>query len=224
MKAIGKHTVFLNYLLLVLDDVVVPHLNGVSIVHTLVSHGLHFESTTLKLVDVPEERARGIGTREDVFSHKVAPDQVFVLPWTTESSNLEEEQAVRLEERLHLGHEGLVVADADVLAHLKASDLVKLVEGVDGDFTVVLEENLDLVLETEFLDSTGGIVILIFGDGHSNAVDIMVFSAIDEPRSPAAAEVENAVLGLDVNELAADTALSVLNSLKGFRAVIGDTT
>jgi len=52
---------------------VVPHLDGVSVMHSLVPDGLDFESSTFDHVDVPVEGARSIGSREDVFTHENTP-------------------------------------------------------------------------------------------------------------------------------------------------------
>ena len=57
VKAVGELTKFTFNFGLVLDDVVVPHFDGVSVVDSLVSSGLDFEASSLNLVDVPVERA-----------------------------------------------------------------------------------------------------------------------------------------------------------------------
>ena len=61
---------------------------------SLIANSLHFETTTFNLVDVPAKRARRIGAREDVFSHEVAPDEVFVLPPTAQASDLQVEETI----------------------------------------------------------------------------------------------------------------------------------
>ena len=83
VEAVGEPAEVLENHVFVLDEVVVPLLDGVCVMNSLVSYTLHFKATTLKLANVPEEWARSISSREDVLSHEVAPDEVFVLPITT---------------------------------------------------------------------------------------------------------------------------------------------
>lgn len=97
METVCKHAVFLGHSILVLDNVVVPHFDGVCVVDSLVPHCLHFETSTFKLTDIPVQRARCVSSGEDVFSHEVAPDKILVLPGTTETGDLEEEETVGLE-------------------------------------------------------------------------------------------------------------------------------
>ena len=59
---------------------------------------LNLEPGCLDLVDDPADGAGGIGTGEDVFVHEETPDEVFVLPALTDTGDLEEEDAVVVEE------------------------------------------------------------------------------------------------------------------------------
>ena len=94
MKAVCEDAILFDYSFFVLNNVVVPHLNRVGVVHALVADGLNLKTTALKLVNVPVEWARGISTREDVLAHEVAPNKVFVLPFEAESGNLQEEESI----------------------------------------------------------------------------------------------------------------------------------
>lgn len=181
VKAVCERAELLLDLHLVLDDVVIPHFNGVSVVGTLVADGLHLETATFDGADIPVERARGIGAREDILAHENAPNEVFVLPETSKTRNLEEENAVILEEGFHLSHEVLIVSYADVLTHLEASDLVELTDGLSGEFTVVLEDQLHFAFKTLGLDASIGVIKLTLRNCHSGTADVKVFGAINEP-------------------------------------------
>lgn len=73
MKAVSSESISLDDTVFVFDQVVVPHLDGVGVMHSLVPYGLDFESSTFDHVDVPVEGARSIGSREDVFAHENTP-------------------------------------------------------------------------------------------------------------------------------------------------------
>jgi hypothetical protein len=75
----------------------------------------HLETGTLELCYDPAKGARGIGTREDIFVHEQAPDKVFVLPRRTNTSDLENEDAVIIEKVVDLAKEGTVAADTNML-------------------------------------------------------------------------------------------------------------
>jgi hypothetical protein len=75
----------------------------------------HLETGTLELCDDPAKGARGIGPREYIFVHEQAPDKVFVLPGGTNTSDLENEDAVIVEKVVDLAKEGAVAADTNVL-------------------------------------------------------------------------------------------------------------
>jgi hypothetical protein len=59
---------------------------------------LNLKTAAFNLSDVPEKWARGICTGEDVFSHEDSPDEVLILPESSQTCNLEEENTVVLEE------------------------------------------------------------------------------------------------------------------------------
>lgn len=50
----------------------------------------------------PVQRAARISTGEDVFIHEQAPDKIFVLPNGADARDLEEEDAIVIEEVIHL--------------------------------------------------------------------------------------------------------------------------
>ncbi len=62
----GLFAVLGDDLLLVVQPVLVPGADRQSVVDTLVSNRSHFPASTLDLVNVPVQRARSVGTGEDV--------------------------------------------------------------------------------------------------------------------------------------------------------------
>ena len=214
VKAVCELAVLLLDLLLVLDDVVVPSLDSVCVVHALVAHRLDLETSPLELARIPVHGAGRISTREDVLTHEVAPDQIFKLPLSAESGNLQHEQTVRLQETLDLSKECLIVTDADMLAHLEAGDLVELSPNFIREFSVVKEIDVDLVLEALLRYSFLPIFKLTRGYCHSGALHVEVLCHVDDPGGPAAAEIDQAVTVFHVEQLADDAALAVLSSLQ----------
>ena len=73
VKAVSSKGIFLDNRVLVLDEVMVPHFDSVSIVGTLVTNSLDFKTTTFNLVDIPVEGAGSISTGENVFTHEDSP-------------------------------------------------------------------------------------------------------------------------------------------------------
>ena len=127
-------TVLLDNLVLIADPILVPTVDGCRVVDTKNVDILNFKSSRLELTDNPTERTRGVRTGEDILVHedtpvrlltvlktgrnvvrKLIPDEVFVLPMRTNTSNLEDEDAVVVEKVVDLPEEGLVPADTNVL-------------------------------------------------------------------------------------------------------------
>jgi len=181
MEPVSKHSVLLLDNLTVFDDVVVPGLDSMCIMDTLVADTHDLKTTPFELAGVPVHRAGGIGTREDVLAHEVAPDEVFVGPVAAETRNLQEKDTIGFQESLHLGHVSLVVADTDVLTHLEAGNLVVLTPLVSGKLSVIEQVNLDLSFQFFLLDSAGAPLELARGDSHTGALDIEVLGDIDDP-------------------------------------------
>jgi len=73
VKAVSSKVIFLDNRVLVLDEVMVPHFDSVSIVGTLVTNSLDFKTTTFNLVYIPVEGAGSISTGENVFTHEDSP-------------------------------------------------------------------------------------------------------------------------------------------------------
>jgi len=73
VKAVSSKVIFLDNRVLVLDEVMVPHFDGVSVMCTLVTNSLDFKATTFNLVNIPVERAGSISAGEDVLTHEDSP-------------------------------------------------------------------------------------------------------------------------------------------------------
>jgi hypothetical protein len=67
-----------------------------------------------------------------------------VLPESSESSNLKEENTIIFEKSLNLGHVYLIVSNSNVLRHFKVSNFVKLSYGFSSELSVVLKDQLYL--------------------------------------------------------------------------------
>lgn len=67
------------------------------------------------------------------------PVEILILPWSTQTSNLEVEHTIILEEVIDLTHEGAEFADTNVLSHLQTGDLVVLL--TSWQITVVLKKH-----------------------------------------------------------------------------------
>lgn len=76
---------------------------------------LYLEPSTLELSNDPSKGTRCVSAREDVFVHEEAPNEVLVLPGGTDTSDLENKDAVVVEEVIDLAEEGTIAADTDVL-------------------------------------------------------------------------------------------------------------
>ena len=105
----------LDHFLPVPDPVLVPPPDCRRVVHTEHVDVLHLEPGRLDLGHDPPERARRVRAREDVLVHEQAPDEVLVLPRRAEARDLEQENAVVVEQVVHLVQEDVVPTDADVL-------------------------------------------------------------------------------------------------------------
>src|ERR1700753_4020158 len=85
---------------------------------------LDFETSTFKLINEETERGRSIGTRENVFVHEQAPDEVFILPWLSGPSNTQKAEHRVVKHVIDLLAECSEIAYAYMFGHFKAGDLV----------------------------------------------------------------------------------------------------
>lgn len=153
MKAVCKHTILLLNNCLIFDDVVVPKFDRLGVMNALVANTHDFETSAFELARIPVHGTGGICARENVLTHKVAPNQILILEVAPKSRNLKEENAIILKQSLNLGHEVLVVANTNVLAHLEAGNLVELAPFLLGEVSVVEKVDLNLVANVFLFDS-----------------------------------------------------------------------
>jgi len=181
---------------------------------------LDLETGSLDLVNDPTKRARGICTGEDVLVHEKTPNKVLILPSRTNASDLKDEDAVVIEQVVHLLHESGVAANANVFGHLQADDLGKVTRST-GDFTVVHAQDSSLVGgDTIVLDAFVAKLGLVLSEGDTSDIATVVFSGEGGEGTPTTANVEQAVIGLKV-ELGANegkfVVLKLLQSLIVFQ-------
>lgn len=118
---------------LVGDPILVPLVDGCRVVHAedvnvfdlkasafqlgrgVVSLREKEHNRKTNLVDDPTKGAGGIGTGENVLVHEETPDEVLELPWGTDAGDLEDKNAIVIEEIIDLAEELGVAADTDVL-------------------------------------------------------------------------------------------------------------
>jgi hypothetical protein len=104
-----------------------------------------FEPGPLKPVNEPPKRGRSVSSREDVFVHEKSPNEVLILPASTKTGNLEEEDAVIIKHVVNLSQESVEVADTDMLSHLKTGYLVVATFRY-RNVTIIHAKNLALLL------------------------------------------------------------------------------
>ncbi len=191
-------------LVLVAHPVLVPSPERARVVYTKDIKGLDFEAGSLDLVNDPSERAAGVGTGEDVFVHEETPDEIFVLPRGTETSDLKDESAIVVQEIVDLPHECAISPHSDVLnramsarvplivtrptdlCHLERNDLGEMTSWV-GDLAVVHAKNPSVlwgyavVCET-FVSKSG----LVLAESDASDVAAEIFGGKSCKGSPSA--------------------------------------
>lgn len=173
----------------------------------------------LKLVDNPSKRRRGIGAWEDVLVHEEAPDKVLVLPRFPKTRNLEEEDAVIIQHVINLSAKAREVANADVLGHFEACDLV-VSTFRHRDVAVVHAEDFALLFRNPCL-AHGAVAPgrLVAAQGDPRDMGPVQLAGKTGERSPAAANVQDFLAGLETNFFADDGHLVVLQLLEGLLLV-----
>lgn len=182
-------------------------------------NALDLEASALQLVNDPAERSGSISTREDIFVHEETPDEILILPRLSETSNLEEEDTIVIKHVVDLGEESGEVTDTDVLSHLEAGDLV-VAALRDGNVTVVHAQNLALLLGDTNLAhgavAPGGLVATKSDTGNLGAV---VLAGETGEGAPAAANIQQSLVLLELNLLADNSQLVVLELLQSLLRV-----
>lgn len=152
---------------------------------------------------VPSEKEKGGGRERGV------PDEVLVLPRGTNAGDLEDEDAVVVEEVVDVAQERVVPPDADVLGHLERDNLGKLFRLVEVP-KVGAEDpgagRVDAVLGDPVRAELG----LVVRQGDAGRVAAKVFRGVRDEGAPPAANVEQRVFGLEAQFLAHDGEFVVL--------------
>ena len=212
-------------LVTVAHPVPVPAPEGGRVMHTDGVDGLDLKAGTLEAVHNETERGTGVGTGEDILVHEQTPDQVLVLPRLAETSDLQEESTVVVEHVVNLGQERREVADTDVLGHLETGDL--LVSTLNtGSIAVVTAQNATLgLLNTGLAETVVTPGSLVTTKGDTSNVSTVVGGSVLGEGTPATAEIEDLVTGLDANLLTYNSQLVILELLKSLLLVdITDNT
>lgn len=206
-------------LVTVAHPVAVPLPESRRVVNTNGIDILDLKASTLQLVNDKAERSRSIGTGENVLVHEQTPDQILVLPSLSETSNLQEEDTIVIKHVVDLGKEASKVTDTDVLGHLKTGDLVVAALG-NRNVAVVHAENLALLLGDANLAhgavAPGGLVATKSNTGDLGAI---VFAGKSGEGAPAAANIQHSLVLLELNLLADNSQLVVLELLKALLRV-----
>lgn len=173
---------------------------------------LNLKAGPLERAGVVPKRSGGISATEDVFVQVDAPEEVLVLPGLAETGELDVHGAVILKHVVTLAEESGKLLDTDVLAHLELRDLVELLL---RNVAVVHAENVALLLGNtggaESVSSVGG---ALFSDGNTGDLGAVVQRCEFGKSTPAAADVEHLLAFLQLELLADDGHLVVLQFLK----------
>lgn len=171
----------------------------------------NLEARAFKLVYEPAQGRRCICAGENVFIHEQTPDQVFVLPAFTDTCDLQEEDAAVIGQHvIDLVEESAEVADTYVFGHLKASDFV-VASFWDGDVAVVHAEDPTLGFwDTGFAETGVAPGGLIAAQCYARGLCGVVCGGILGQSAPAAADIEEFIVGSDADLLANDGELVVL--------------
>jgi len=196
-------------LVLVAQPVEVPAVERSRVVDTEDIDILDLKAGRLELGGDPAKRARRIGAGEDILVHEEAPKEILVLPVGADTSNLEDDKAIIVEQAIELTEEGAVTTNANVFCHLKTRNLVEGLLG--GDVTVVEAQNASLVLRESVLRKAVVAELgLLLGDSNTRGVGTVVLGGVGNEGTPAAANVEHAVAWAEFKLLADELELVVL--------------
>lgn len=208
-----------NDLVLVGEPVPVPSPEGSRVVDTNGINTLNFPAGLLALVNVETERSGSVSAGEDVLVHEQTPDEILKLPRLAETSDLEEENTIIVEHIVALLHETLEVADADVLGHLQAGNLV-ISALASRDIAVIHAKNLALLLGNAGLTESGVAPLgLVAAESDAGSLGAIVDTGKTSESTPAAADIEEALALLEANLLADNGKLVILELLEGLLSV-----
>ena len=212
-------------LVLVGHPVAVPSPEGSRVVNTDSINVLDLETGTLKLIDNPAKRSRSVSAREDVLVHEETPSEILVLPSLADTGVLEEEDTIIVKHVVNLLKEAREVTNTNVLRHFETGDLLVTTLG-DGDITVVLANNLALLLRNASLAHAAVAPSgLVAAESNTSNPGTILLTGEASKSTPTTANVEHGV-ALGKTDLLTDNGkLVVLEFLKRLLAVdVGDDT
>jgi hypothetical protein len=218
-------TILANNLVLVGEPVTVPLPESSRVVHTNSVNALDFEASALERANEEVKRSRSIGTREDIFVHEQAPDEVLVLPGLTKTGDLKEEDTIIVEHVVDLVQELAEVTNTNVLGHFEAGNLVEATLR-NGDVTVVHAENARLFLgNASVAKTTVTPGSLVAAKSDTSSVCAVVHRRELSESTPAAANIEHLLTRLEADLLTNNGKLVVLELLERLLGVdVGNDT
>ncbi len=205
--------------LLIGHPVSVPSPESSRVVYTNRVNTLDFPSGTLEGADIVVERSRSISSREDVLVHEKTPNQILVLPALSQTSNLEVENTVILQHIIALLQERSKMSDTNVLGHFETGDLVVLALG-HGNVAIIHAQNIALLVGNTGLAKsivTPGSLVTTKCD--TSSLGAIVDTSKFGQGSPSATNIEESLALLEINLLADDSKLIILQLLKSLLLV-----
>ena len=169
------------------------------------------EASAFEFVDEPSQGCRCICSGKNVFIHEKAPDEILVLPAFADPCDLEKENSSIVSKHLvDLVEESAKMPDTDMFRHLEAGDLIVAALG-HGDIAVIHAKDLALRFgNTGFAE--GGVPpgSLVAAEGDAGGVGGVICGGVLGESTPAATNVKESVIRVDVDLLADDGELVVL--------------
>lgn len=176
---------------------------------------LDLEASALDSVNDESERSASVGAGEDVLVHEKAPDEILVLPKLAQTSHLQEENTVIIKHVINLGQKRGEVTDTDVLRHLQAGDFL-VASRNSGSITVVGAKDTALrLLNTSFAESIVTPGSLVATESDTGDMGTIMNGSVFGESTPATAEVEDSVTGLEADLLAHNSQLVILQFFEG---------
>lgn len=183
-------------------------------------NALDLKAGALESVDEESKRSRGVSTREDILVHEKTPCEILILPALAKTGDLEEEDTLIIQHAVNLLEESLEVTNTNVLGHLETSNL--LVATIrDRDIAIVHAENLALLLGNTSL-AHGAVApgSLVAAESDTSNLGAKVDAGEASEGAPAAANVKEGLTLLEIDLLAHNRKLVVLELLEGL--LLGD--
>jgi hypothetical protein len=149
------------------------------------------------------------------------PGQVLVLPGTSQTSDLQEEDTVILQQVLDLVQKLLELSDTDVFSHLQTSDLVVL---FSGNVSVVHAQDSDTFSDTVLFSLAHTPLGLVATQSDTSNVSTLL-GGVDGQGTPTATDVEHLFTLLETDLVGDEVEFVLLELFQGFGVLfVGDDT